>query len=163
MQSEPTRQSDEIIPPIQGSILALAAGTAIVVVDVTTWLQSLALPATTVKGSEHTNAIGTYISLVADGVPNVYVGFAPTYAKAAALTVASTTTVNGTTGVLTILGTEMYMLTAGANYNFRPPPGPSSTASGQSGGPWGANSAARFMAFCTATSTAVLRAQISSR
>lgn len=160
-QTETTRQSDEILPPIAGSTLALSVTTSVLVVDLTTWPQSAALPASTVKGSEHTNPLGQYIELVADTYP-AYVLFAPTYAKAAAISASATTTVASTTGVMTVTGTEAYLLAAGIPYHFRLPPGPTSSSSG-TGGAWGANSSARYMGLIVSATSTTVRGCVGSR
>lgn len=154
-QAEPTRQADNIIPPIKGSIPKFAVTTSVLVIDLSTWPQTAALPATTVKGSQNKNPIGQYLCLIPDGA-TVYVAFADTYAALAGLSATATSSVDGT-GKITILGTETVPLPGGTLHTMRPPPGNSGY-----GTAWGSLSPARFMGLITATGSTTCAAWISS-
>lgn len=170
-QAEPTRQSDEILPPIDGSIVCLPVTTTMLVVDLTSMAQSAALPSSgsnpTVKGTEHTNPLGQYLSMIADG-NNVYLAFADNSDDFGSINTTNTSTV-------TQSGAAAYQIPSGNTANsmlllpsnfwahFRMPPGPSGNASTGQTVPWGTLSNARYMGVLTASGTSTLRMWVSSR
>jgi hypothetical protein len=162
-QTEPTRQSDEILPPILGSIGALTIGSgALVIVDFTTYPQTAALPQTTVKGSDQQNPLGQYLTFIADG-GQIYCAFASTAAALASCTVATVWTVSAA-GVITPSNNSMFPLPSGIPMPFRMPPGPSSNSTGMGATVQrGTLSNARFGAFITSSGSATLRVEVSSR
>jgi hypothetical protein len=158
-QTEPTRQSDEILPPILPICLALT--TVVVVVDLTTIAQTPMLPASSLKGSEHTNPLGQYLTMVADANCNVVFG-----ATAAALASVTTAAVNTVVGnAIQANANTTITIAAGARFDFRLPPGPTFPTTGPGAGTavWGSSSPARFMAALTPSGTATLRMWVSSR
>lgn len=179
-QSEPTRQSDEILPGIQGSIFAFAVTSTTLIVDLFSLPNTAALPQGTVKGSDAPNPLGQYLTFIADGSP-IYYACAQTFAALSGTTFSTTATatVNGSTGVVTIPSpnTMMDLLPSGVPMPFRFPPGPSantrsdsatpSTINGIGAGqpaPHGALSNARFIALqCASGATSTLRLHVSSR
>lgn len=151
-QTEPTRQSDEILPPISGSTARIAVTNAATTVDLTTFPQTAVLTTKQVKGSENTNPLGQYLNLQPDGACNVL--FAATQTTAAAISTSSTSTVSGA-GVITIAGTESLPMTAGIVYQFRMPPGPTSDVTGTTGAvlKHGSQSPARWMGLIAGANT----------
>jgi hypothetical protein len=170
-QTEPTRQSDEIIPPLYGtagaSLVCLPVTTGVLIVDMTSLAQTPALPQTTAKAQEHTNPIGQYMTLIADGGP-VYVAFAATTTLLASLSTTATSTVTQSGAAAFQIpngGTTngVFLLAAGIPYHWRIPPGPAQAVGSNSISPWGANSPGRFLGCLTAAGTATLRIHVSSR
>lgn len=139
----------------------VAVTNAVQVVDLTTFPQTAALPATTVKGSEHLNPLGQYLTIIPDGA--CFIQFASTAAALAAITTTDTNTISAL-GVITANNKCTVQLTGGVKYDFRLPPGPtgSSSAPGLTNA-WGAQSAARFFGVLTASGTTTLRCWVSSR
>jgi hypothetical protein len=162
-QTEPTRQSDEILPPIVGSIVCVAVTAAVQVVDLTTMPQTAALPVTTVKGSENLNPLGQYLTMEPDGACSI--AFASTAAALAGLVLATTNTISAA-GVITPSNATVVALTAGQRVDFRMPPGQSqeSSSSFGTGAPTvhGGASPARFLGVLAASNT-TLRIWVSSR
>lgn len=161
-QTETTRQSDEILPPIVGSIVVVAVVAGVTTVDLTTMPQTAALPNTTVKGSEDLNPLGQYLTMVADG--NCSVAFAGTQAALATIATATTNTI--TNGVITANNNTVIQLTAGIPFHFRMPPGPSQCGSSSFGtnspSIHGGSSPARWLG-CLAGANTSLRIWVSSR
>lgn len=176
-QTETTRQSDEILPPILtasgGSVLALPCTTSVLIVDLTSMPQTPALPSTTNKGGEHQNPLGQYWTFLSTGT--VYLAFGPTAASLTSLSTSATTTVPQGAGA------TQYQIPSGGTANvgvpipsntpfhFRMPPGPTggglsgSDPPNPSGGKWGNNSPARYLGALMASGTATLYAWPSSR
>ena len=165
-QTETTRQSDEILPPIAGSIVCLPVTNSLLIVDLTTMPQTAALPQSTVKGSEHTNPLGQYLTLIADAACNV--AFAAGANRAAAVTnlgslsTSATSTISGSTGAITLAGTETIALTAGVPMHLRMPPGPTTNSTTGLTVAWGALSNARWLGVIAGSNT-TLRMWVSSR
>lgn len=172
-QTETTRQSDEILPPIVGSIVTLPLTVAVLVVDLTSWAQTAALPIATVHGSSATNPLGQYITLLTQS-SGVCIAFAATAAALAGLSATATSTVlqaGGTAfqipGGFTTNGSVP--LSPGIPFQFRMPSGPRQpvNAQGQTTSdvqsPWGANSFARFLGAIMSAGTANLTMWVSSK
>lgn len=158
-QTETTRQSDEILPPIEGSICNFAVTSTPLLVDLTTFPQSAALPSSTVKGSEHLNPLGQYLTFIADA--DVFVMFTSASGDVAAMTTTDTVTV--TAGVITPNNKCTFRLPAGQAMHFRLPPGPTVDPTTGRTVKWGADSFARFLGVMTASGSTVLRSHVSSR
>jgi hypothetical protein len=162
-QTEPTRQSDEILPPIVGSIVCVAVVAAVTVVDLTTMPQTAALPNTTAKGSENLNPLGQYLTMEPDGACSI--AFASTAAALAGLSTAAVNTISAA-GVITPLNTTVVQLTAGQRVDFRMPPGQSQDGSSSfnTGGTsvHGGLSPSRFLGVLAGANT-TLRIWVSSR
>lgn len=163
-QTEPTRQSDEILPPIIGDSthapIAIAVTSVVTVVDLTTLANTAALPPSTVKGMENTNPLGQYVTLVPTA--NVNVAFCATLALAQAVSATATTTISAT-GVITPSPTVAPQLPGPGRYDFRLPPGSTVDSTGKTVG-HGTQSSARFLAAITpAGQTATLYVWVSSR
>lgn len=174
MQTETTRQSDEILPPIVGSIVTLPLTAAVLVVDLTSWAQTAALPIATVHGSSATNPLGQYITLLTQQ-SGVCIAFARTAAALAGLSATATSTVVQTAGAtqFQIPGgfttNASVPLSPGIPFQFRMPPGPRQPvdATGQTTSdtqsPWGANSFARFLGAIMGAATGNLTMWVSSK
>jgi hypothetical protein len=174
-QTEPTRQSDNILPAIVGSIYAIAVTSTVAIIDLASLAQSAAVLSTTGKGTENLNPVGQFLTFVADGGP-VYYACAKTFAALSAVTIATTSAVNGTTGAVTASPNAMQLLPAGQPVPMRIPNGNSTNmnATGTSPvvvngiavgaqAPHGALSEARFLAVaCPTGVTSTLRINVSS-
>lgn len=90
-QTLPTRQSDDIWPPIAGSLIVLPLTTAVLIVDMTTLAQSAALPQSKPAGSEHTSPFNQYLTII--GLAGFQFAFGPTFASLASLSATATSTV----------------------------------------------------------------------
>src|SRR5579859_20201 len=90
-QTEPTRQSDDIWPPIVGSIMCFPLTTGVLVVDMTSFPQSAALPQSKLKGSEHTSPLAQYLTMVCPVAWDI--AFAATSGALASLSDTQTVTV----------------------------------------------------------------------
>lgn len=177
-QTEPTRQSDEILPAILTSIWAFAVTSTVTIIDLASLFNTPAIPPNTVKGSENSNPLGQYITFIPDGA-SVYYACAQTYAalSSATLSTSATNTVNGTTGVVTAINTPTQIMPSGFPTQLRFPPGQTRNVTGTNvapsiingilagqDAPHGALSNARFIGVLTASgSTSTLRVHVSSR
>lgn len=153
---EQTRQSDYIMPPINGGITCLAASTAAVTVDLTTMSGS---PGNQVNGADvsiyggkNVNPLGHYITLQADG-GDVYIAFGDTVGHLSSIAnVTQVSTVTNNALVTSSTANAVVKIPIGTQQNFKLPVG-SSPAQGV----WGNSSPSRFLCFLTATGTATLR------
>jgi hypothetical protein len=166
-QTEPTRQSDEILPPIVGSILVLPLTASVLIVDLTSLAQSAALPSSTVKGSENINPLGQYLTFIGDGSWNC--AFAGTAAALLGLSTSATSTVSQSAGSTqyqipggnTANGT--ILIPGGTPLHLRMPPGPTADTLANAGTiAHGSKSNARFLG-ALASSNTNLRIWVSSR
>lgn len=156
MQSEATRQSDWIEPPMFSGITCLTATSTIAIVDLTSMSGS---PGNQVNGTDisvyggkDVNPIGHYLTLEADGA-DIYVIFSDT--------VGHISGISNTTGVSTITNnllvtsstaTGVIKIFNGTIQQFKLP-----TGSNPNQGTWGANSPARFLGFLTSAGSGTLR------
>lgn len=160
-QSLPTRQSDDILPPIAPVCLTVSS---VVVVDMTTFPQSPVLntqaagvTGSTVAGSERTVPFDQYLTFQADG--DCFVAFG---ANAAAVTSITSATVNTVTANAIQTATNTcFKLVGGVRYDFRLPAGPNIDVNGRTVA-YGTQSPARFMGAVAGSST-TLRIFVSSR
>lgn len=163
-QSEPTRQSDEILPPILGSVVAFPVTAAVLIVDLTSWAQTAVMPQKMVDGQDRPNPLNQYLTFVAGGPFNM--AFAGTAAGLSALSVSAVSTV-------TQSGAAAFQIPSGNTANcgvlfpgstfvqFRMPPGDRGTTTGTLV-QHGFQSPARFMGLIAAANTTVF-GWISSR
>jgi hypothetical protein len=145
-QTEATRQSDNIWPPIVGSILVLPLTTSVLILDMTTFAQSPALPQSKVKGSQNTSPMGQYLTAIS--LSNFFFAFGPTAASLSGLSTTATSTVvqsgafsipggNTTNGCIPWAG--------GVPLPVRLPPGPEADPTSGEFIKWGTQSQARFL------------------
>lgn len=153
-QTEPTRQADEILPPIAGSIVVVAvpaSPSSPLVIDLTTWSNTAALPSTTTVGMQRTNPFAQYISMVAD-LGQFYYAFGPTAASVASISPTATSTITGANAIPSGSTTNGAVpLPQGTLANFRLPPGPSNASASGNIVQNGNASPARFLALIAAT------------
>lgn len=154
--TEQERQSDWILPASvdasgNPNCIAVATSTSVVVVD----LASISpVPLLYDKGlvSENTNPLGHYLNLQAQSA-DAFCLFGPSFASvsgANAPAAATTNTVNGSTGVVTMAKTVSIWIPQGQTLPVKLPVGSPSI-------PWGTNSPYRFVALVTSTSTGIVR------
>lgn len=181
-QTEATRQSDWISPPMVGTD-GKFAGAALAVTSTASYVDLTTVPAVPAQwggvasgttgwlppGTTYQpNALGGYIDLYADG-GDVYILTGPSAASVSAANVPNPATTNTvTTGTLTTAVGACICIPAGTRLTFKPFWGPfmAPGAGGNSapaGGSQGQNSPNRFLAFVTkAGVTATLRIYASS-
>ena len=154
-QSEQTRQSDFIEPPMNPGILCLSVSTAAATFDVTGMAGSPGNQVVTGDvsqvGGKNVNPIGHYVTLQADG-GDVYIAFGATTASLSAVATTAVTTIANNALATSNTGNGVVKIPSGTERAFKLPLGsnPSTT-------PWGASSPARYLAFLTASGTATLR------
>lgn len=176
-QCDPTRQSDEILPPITGGVIIGPDGSNVTIpssivvvsltantvqaVDLTTMPQTpvLTAPTLTVRGSEHTAPLDQYITLIPLGALSI--AFGPTATPTGTLSTTATNTITAA-GVVTANNNVMIPLSAGSVYHFRVPAGSSLTTKVGTLGGYGVNSPARFL-YGLATANTSLAMWVSSR
>lgn len=165
-QTEPTRQSDDIWPPILGSIVNLPLTTTVLVIDLTSWAQSLALPNTKPKGAEHSSPLAQYLTFICNATFNL--AFAATGAALASLSATATSTVPQSAGATQFLipsgGTANGSVPwpAGVPLHVRVPSGPAADATSGNYIKWGTQSQARFLGLILPSGTATLSGWVSS-
>ena len=153
-------KAGNIVPPVQGSVAAVNCSTTVTVVDLTTLPFSKAMPNYT---GQDATPISKYVTITAEGGDLYFVtGSNFTLLNAIPNTVVYST-VNSTTGKLTVSNNELDYLPMGA---WKPiVPGPDTTGGqGQktSGPTYGVNSPCRYIAFITASGNARARFHQSS-
>ena len=152
-------QAGKILPPVEGSCAAVNCSTTVQVVDMTTLPFSKAMP--NYSGQDLT-PISKFVTITAEGGDLYYV----TGSNFALLNAIPNTvvysTVNATTGKLTVGNNELDYLPAGT---WKPVwLGPDTSAANQktSGPTYGVNSPVRYVAFITASGNARARFHQSS-
>jgi hypothetical protein len=162
-QTLATRQSDDIWPPIVGSITVFPLTTSVLIVDMTTFAQSPALPQSKVAGSEHTSPFNQYLTII--GAAGFSFAFGPTTTSLAGLSTAATSTVvqsgkffipggNTTNGCVP--------WPAQTPLNLRLPSGPMADPTSGESILYGSQSQARYLGLILAAGTTTVAAWVSS-
>jgi hypothetical protein len=165
-QTLPTRQSDDIWPPIVGSIVVLPLTTTVLIVDMTTFAQSPALPQSKPAGSEHTSPFNQYLTIVGAGAFNV--AFGPTFTSLSGLSTAATSTVpqgaGATQGVIPSGNTSNGCVPwpGGTPLNVRLPSGPMADPTSGEAIKYGSQSQARFIGLILPAGTTTVAMWVSS-
>lgn len=160
------KQAAEVVPPIQSQIAAVNCSTTVQVVDLTTLPRSAAVP-----GNQPVdNPAGKYVRITAQG-GDVYFATGSNFALLNAIpNTVVFSTVNTTTGKLTIGNNELDYIPAGAWKDFVVMPGQggsggSGAGTGQAGPTnvgYGKDSPCRYVALIAATGNPVARIHQSS-
>src|SRR5579872_4614771 len=113
------KQAAEVVPAIYNQVAAINCSTTVQVVDLTTLPRSAAVP-----GDQPVkNPVGAYVRITADGGNVYYVTGSNFNALNAIPNTVVFSTVNATTGKVTISGNEMDVIPAGAWADFVVIPG----------------------------------------
>lgn len=150
------KQAAEVIPPFYNCVAAINCSTTCQVVDLTSLPKSPATPGE----QPNKNPIGTYVRIVAQG-GDVYYTTGSNFAQLNAI--ANTvvfSTVNATTGAVTISGKELDYIPAGAWVDFVAVPGVTPPAARNA--PAGNDSPCRYVALIASSGNPVARIHQSS-
>jgi hypothetical protein len=167
-QTEATRQSDWILPMMTDATSGKStgvmdtAGNSVLFMDLST-LPGLPASFYATPGTAVVNpsALGHYIDIDNQGAVDVHVLFGPTKASVTGANAPNPTaasTIDPTTGAITLRVGVSQRIPAGQKVQFKLPKG---STTGSSDAP-GLNSACRYLAYITASSTAVIRVNQSS-
>jgi hypothetical protein len=138
--------------------VAMAAGTALVIADLTTMPGTAAKAVLTIAADDYNpNPTGHFVYCEAVGA-DIYVGFGPTFASLSALSATAVSTVNGTTGAVTLVAGGSFCIPQGKAVRFRIP----SSQGTRDNADVGASSPARFIGFLTLANTGILQVYQSS-
>jgi hypothetical protein len=150
------KQAAQVIPPLLGAVVAINCSTTVQVVDLTSIPRNVITPGT----QPNDNPIGKYVRITADG-GNIYWVTGNNFAalNAIANTVVFST-INTTTGKITVAGTEMDMLPSGAWKDFVAMAGVTPPAAPKT--PAGNDSPCRYVALMSASGNPVARIHQSS-
>ena len=148
-----------ILPPVQGSIAAVNCSTTVQVVDLTTLPFSKAMP--NYSGQDAT-PISKYVTITAQG-GDVYYALGSNFALLNAIpNTVVYSTVNATTGKLTVGNNELDYLPQGTWKPIVAGPDTSGPNQKTSGPTYGINSPVRYIAFITASGNVIARFHQSS-
>ena len=165
-QTLPTRQSDDIWPPIVGSLVVLTLTTGVLAVDLTTLAQSAALPQSKVAGSEHLTPFNQYLTIVAQAA--FFFAFGPTFTSVSALSAGATSTVpqgaGATQGVIPGGNTTNGAIPwpADTPFHFRLPAGPMCDPTSGEPIKYGSQSPCRWLGLLLAGGTTTAAIWVSS-
>lgn len=150
------KQASEVVPPIYNGVVAVNCTTTVTVVDLCTMPKSLAEPGE----QPNANPIGKYVRITAEG-GDIYFTTGNNFTALNAIANTSIfTTVNATTGKVTIAGGELDYIPAGSWKDFVAIPGVTPAAAAKS--PAGNDSPCRYVALITSASSARARITQSS-
>ena len=148
------------LPPTVGSVIAVncAVANTVYVVDLCSVPSSLAAdPSPLVNANfavnpDQKNPVGHQIRITADG-GNIDFLFGPNFNSVKNMSLVAFTTINGTTGAVTVNGNECDMVSSGRFKDLEVP----QNGTAQTQNPPGAKSACRFIAVASTTAGAVAR------
>lgn len=147
------RMAAEITPPVQGATVAVNCNTTPQVIDLCSFPSANLVP----NQPDKKNPVGHYVRITADSNA-IYFAFGSNITTLKNLSTTSYTTVNATTGAVTVTSNECSVVPGGSWKDFRVIPG----ITPQVKNPIGADSPCRYIALLTATGTSIARIEQSS-